>query len=87
MQHIGPVLLDTKKGGPKYDEEGRFDDNELYPDVDVSLPIDHNNFIATLAKYPIGEQGWKVGESKGEVQERSKEGGAGRWKVAARLHS
>lgn len=41
----------AQKPGPKYDEEGRFD--EEMNDIDITQPINHENFQATLSRYPI----------------------------------
>lgn len=51
LQRVGAMVDDSvKKPGPKYDEEGRFDDNN---DIDVTTPLTHDNFMMTLSRYPI----------------------------------
>ncbi|GIL67187.1 hypothetical protein Vafri_20620 [Volvox africanus] len=51
MVRVGSSVEDTShKPGPKYDEEGRFDEDQ---DIDITLPLSHANFEATLARYPI----------------------------------
>eukprot|EP00195_Chlamydomonas_chlamydogama_P000232 CAMPEP_0202921332 /NCGR_PEP_ID=MMETSP1392-20130828/77335_1 /ASSEMBLY_ACC=CAM_ASM_000868 /TAXON_ID=225041 /ORGANISM="Chlamydomonas chlamydogama, Strain SAG 11-48b" /LENGTH=565 /DNA_ID=CAMNT_0049614897 /DNA_START=237 /DNA_END=1936 /DNA_ORIENTATION=- len=51
LERVGAAIDDVKKTGPKYDEEGRFDDESN--DIDVTVPLTHDNFQATLARYPI----------------------------------
>lgn len=41
-----PAAVEAKKGGPKYDEVGRFDDE----DIDVTVPITQSHFTETLAR-------------------------------------
>lgn len=52
MSQVGPVHDDRpKRAVAKYDDEGLFDDLDL----DITHPINHFNFKATLMRYPIGE--------------------------------
>ncbi|KAG2482258.1 hypothetical protein HYH03_018802 [Edaphochlamys debaryana] len=47
----GPAVEDhAHRPTVKYDEEGKFDDE---PDIDITVPLSHENFEATLARYPI----------------------------------
>ncbi|GFR46085.1 hypothetical protein Agub_g7570 [Astrephomene gubernaculifera] len=51
MVRQGAAMDDAShKPGPKYDEEGRFEDVD---DIDITVPLSHENFEATLARYPI----------------------------------
>lgn len=49
MTRVGPVSDESKKLVHKYDEEGRFETN----DIDITMPLNHNNFEMTLSRYPI----------------------------------
>lgn len=50
LHHMGAVQEEVKKPGPKYDKEGSI---PVTNDIDISSPINHANFEATLQKYPI----------------------------------
>mmetsp|Transcript_7864 Transcript_7864/g.23678 ORF Transcript_7864/g.23678 Transcript_7864/m.23678 type:complete len:475 (-) Transcript_7864:539-1963(-) len=50
MEKVGPVKEDSpKRAIAKYDEVGRFDDE----DIDITKPVNHFNFKATLMRYPV----------------------------------
>eukprot|EP00197_Chlamydomonas_leiostraca_P009725 CAMPEP_0202865692 /NCGR_PEP_ID=MMETSP1391-20130828/6300_1 /ASSEMBLY_ACC=CAM_ASM_000867 /TAXON_ID=1034604 /ORGANISM="Chlamydomonas leiostraca, Strain SAG 11-49" /LENGTH=473 /DNA_ID=CAMNT_0049545559 /DNA_START=97 /DNA_END=1518 /DNA_ORIENTATION=- len=51
LERVGAATDDTHRPAPKYDDEGRFDDEVL--DIDITQPLSHENFQATLARYPI----------------------------------
>lgn len=54
LERVGAAVDDHPTGarpGPKYDEEGAHD--EVLQDIDITTPINHENFQATLARYPI----------------------------------
>eukprot|EP00798_Chlamydomonas_sp_ICE-L_P014246 gene14246-20219_t len=51
LEHAGESTADTHKAAIKYDEEDRFEEDLL--DIDVTHPLTHDNFLGTLARYPI----------------------------------
>lgn len=53
MEHTGAAVVDdpAHKKEIKYDEMGKFD--EEVNDIDITSPLSHANFEATLARYPI----------------------------------
>ncbi|KXZ55092.1 hypothetical protein GPECTOR_3g247 [Gonium pectorale] len=50
LERVGAAMDDHNHPLPKYDEEGKFDDVE---DIDITVPLSHDNFQTTLARYPI----------------------------------
>eukprot|EP00798_Chlamydomonas_sp_ICE-L_P004688 gene4688-14890_t len=52
LMHIGAASDATLKAAVKYDD-ARPEHESDYEDVDVTPPLSHDNFMATLARYPI----------------------------------
>mmetsp|Transcript_19130 Transcript_19130/g.32871 ORF Transcript_19130/g.32871 Transcript_19130/m.32871 type:complete len:478 (+) Transcript_19130:28-1461(+) len=51
LERVGAAADDVHKPAPKYDPEGHHD--EALADIDFSVPLSHDNFVDTLARYPI----------------------------------